>query len=261
LPVGGEIGTEEIDREIWRQRLNMATALSNHEFLFRLFLALVLGGLIGLEREFHGRAAGFRTHILVCLGSTIIMIASMQLYERYARFSSESIIRLDPGRIAAGIVAGIGFLGAGVILRSEQTVRVLTTAACIWFVAGVGIVIGIGLYVLALEASTLALFTLFVLKQVERYIHPDYYKRLSITATRQPGLPPDFVGTKGLLENARAICQRHKVTIQNYEFLENIAQNLTTIVLCVKFKLDDEIEEALVEEFTRMEGVRYVRWK
>jgi len=231
--------------------LNTATALSSHELLFRLFLAVVLGGLIGLEREFHGRAAGFRTHILVCLGSTIIMIASMQIYERYAGLTSESIIRLDPGRIAAGIVAGIGFLGAGVILRSGEAIRGLTTAACIWFVAGVGIVIGIGLYVLALEASALALFTLFVLKQVERYVHPDYYKRLSITATRQPGL----------LENARAICQRHKAVIKDYEILENVAQNLITIALNVKFKRDDEIGKILVEEFTRMEGVRYVRWK
>jgi putative Mg2+ transporter-C (MgtC) family protein len=231
--------------------LNTATALSNHELLFRLFLAVVLGGLIGLEREFHGRAAGFRTHILVCLGSTIIMMASMQIYERYADLTSNNVIRVDPGRIAASIVTGIGFLGAGVILRSGEAVRGLTTAACIWFVAGVGIVIGIGLYVLAFESSALALFTLFVLKQVERYIRPDYYKRLSITAIRQPGL----------LENARAICQRHKITIQNYEFIENIAQNLTTIVLCVKFKSDNEIEEALVEEFARMEGVCHVRWK
>lgn len=241
--------------------MNTATVLSSHELLFRLFLAVALSGLIGLERQFHGRAAGLRTHILVCLGSTIIMIASMQIYERYADFTSNSVIRVDPGRIAASIVTGIGFLGAGVILRSEQTVRGLTTAACIWFVAGVGIVIGIGLYVLAFEASALALFTLFVLKLAERYIHPDYYKRLSITATRQPGLPPDFVGTKGLLENARAICQRHKAVIKDYEILENVAQNLITIALNVKFKRDDEIGRALVEEFTRMEGVRYVRWK
>jgi putative Mg2+ transporter-C (MgtC) family protein len=231
--------------------LNTATALSNYEFLLPLFLAVALGGLIGLEREFHGRAAGLRTHILVCLGSTIIMIASMQLYERYSDLMSDSIIRIDPGRIAAGIVTGIGFLGAGVILQSGNVVRGLTTAACVWLVAGVGIAIGIGFYVLASSATALALFTLFALKLVERYIHPDYYKTLSITVDRK----------SELLENARIICQRHKAVIKSYELLENVAKDLTTIVLDVKFKRDDEIGKALVEEFTRIEDVRHVRWK
>ncbi|MFQ6042587.1 MAG: MgtC/SapB family protein [Candidatus Poribacteria bacterium] len=229
----------------------MATALSNYEFLLRLLLAMALGGLIGLEREFHGRAAGLRTHILVCLGSTIIMIASMQLYERYADLMSDSTVRIDPGRIASGIVAGIGFLGAGVILRSGQSVRGLTTAACIWFVAGLGIAIGIGLYLLAAETTVLALIILFALKQVERYIHPDYYKELSITAERKPGL----------LEKANAICQRHKVVIKSYEIFEDVAQNLTTIAFNVQFKWHDEIGEVLVEEFTRIDGVRNVSWK
>jgi len=231
--------------------LDTATALSSHEFLLRLFLAVVLGGLIGLEREFHGRAAGLRTHILVCLASTTIMIASMQLYEQYADFISESTIRIDPGRIAAGIVTGIGFLGAGIILQSGNIVRGLTTAACVWFVAGVGVAVGIGLYVLAAEATALALFVLFGLKQVERCIHPDYYKTLSVIAIRQ----------SGLLEKSRAICQRHNAVIKDYEILENVARNLTTITLNVKFKRDDEIGEALVGEFICMEGIHHVRWK
>ncbi|HIE30679.1 TPA: MgtC/SapB family protein [Candidatus Poribacteria bacterium] len=229
----------------------MATNLDGYEFLLRLLLAIALGGLIGLEREFHGRAAGLRTHILVCLGSTIIMIASMRLYEQYADLMNDSTVRIDPGRIAAGIVTGIGFLGAGVILQSGNIVRGLTTAASVWFVAGVGIAIGIGLYILASEVTALALFVLFALKPIERYIHPDYYQKLSITAVQQPGL----------LEKARAICRRHKLAIKNYEILENVDKNLTTVVLNVKFKWNDEIGEILVEEFTHIDGVRYVSWK
>jgi putative Mg2+ transporter-C (MgtC) family protein len=229
----------------------MTTALGNYQFLLRLLLALVLGGLIGLEREFHGRAAGFRTHIIVCLGSTLIMIASMQIYERYAALTSERIIRIDPGRIAAGIVTGIGFLGAGVILQSGNVVRGLTTAACVWLVAGLGVAIGLGLYALAAVATALALMVLFALKQVERYVHPDYYKTLSIIATRQPGL----------LEKSREICQSHKAVIKDYEILENVAKNLTTITLNVKIKQDNGLGAALVEEFTRIDGVRHVRWK
>jgi putative Mg2+ transporter-C (MgtC) family protein len=232
--------------------LSTAIALGSYEFLLRLLLAVVLGGLIGLEREFHGRAAGLRTQIIVCLGSTTIMIASMQLYELYANLTSDSsTIRIDPGRIAAGIITGIGFLGAGVILHSDNMVRGLTTAACVWFVAGVGVAIGMGLYVLAVEATVLALLVLFALKQVGRYIQPDYYKKLRITFTRQPGL----------LANLRVICQHQKAVIKDYEILENVAKNLTTIVLRVKFKWDDDMGEALVEEFTRLEGIRYVHWK
>jgi len=229
----------------------MTNALANYEFIIRLFLAVVLAGLIGLEREFHGRAAGLRTHIIVCLGSTIIMIASMQLYESYADFTSNKVVRIDPGRIAAGIVTGIGFLGAGVILQSGNIVRGLTTAACVWFVAGLGIAIGIGLYALAVEVTALALIVLFALKQLERYIHPDYYKTLIVIATQQPGL----------LAKSRVICHRHKTVIKDYEMFENVDKNLTSITLNVKFKRGDEVGETLIEEFIRMEGIRHVRWK
>jgi uncharacterized membrane protein YhiD involved in acid resistance len=99
--------------------------------------------------------------------------------------------------------------------------------------------------------TVLALVILFGLKQVERYIHPDYYKTLCIVATQQPEL----------LEKSRAICQRHNVAIKNYDKLENVARSLTTIVLNVQFKWNEEIGEKLVEEFTHIEGVRNVCWK
>ena len=101
--------------------------------LFKLLLAILLGGAIGLEREFRGRPAGLRTNILVCLGATMIMIGSTSMAEFSQMLSPNFRVSVDPGRIAAGVVTGIGFLGAGAIIRFEDLVRGLTTAGCIWY--------------------------------------------------------------------------------------------------------------------------------
>lgn len=120
--------------------------------LARLLVAVVLGGLIGLERQAHGRPAGLRTHILVCLGAALAMITTQS-------FGAS----VDPGRALAGILTGIGFLGAGVIVKSKEIVRGLTTAACVWFVAALGVVIGQGLYVIAAGSTAIALVILTLL--------------------------------------------------------------------------------------------------
>ena len=130
---------------------------STTEVFLRLLVAAVLGGLIGLEREFHGRPAGLRTHILVSLGAAIIMGSSQIFEESFMLQGADSVFRIDPGRISAGVVTGIGFLGAGAIVRSHDIVRGLTTAACIWFAAAVGIVVGCGLYLPAVIATGLGL--------------------------------------------------------------------------------------------------------
>jgi putative Mg2+ transporter-C (MgtC) family protein len=130
----------------------MSSLLSSSfvNILIRLFLALFLGGLIGLERGFHGRPAGLRTHILVCLGATILMVTPQIVATNFGQSMVSSWAQIDPGRIVAGIVTGIGFLGAGAIIRIGDIIRGLTTAACIWFTAALGIVIGSGHYGLAI---------------------------------------------------------------------------------------------------------------
>lgn len=133
------------------------------QIIIRLILAFLLGGLIGFEREFHGRAAGLRTHILVCLGSTLIMLTSMHLFHLY-----RGIATVDPARIAAGVITGIGFLGAGTIIRFGASVRGLTTAASLWAVAGIGLAIGSGFYLGAYLTAAMVLFTLFFLTRLER---------------------------------------------------------------------------------------------
>lgn len=147
---------------------------------WKLILALVLGGLIGLEREWHGRAAGLRTHVLVCLGSTILLIAAHAASTALERSGSPGALVMDPNRISAGIVTGIGFLGGGAIIRMGDLIRGLTTAACIWFVAALGIVIGNGLFTLAIFSTLSVLLVLVLFDMVEHFIPPVIYRTLTI---------------------------------------------------------------------------------
>src|SRR5512147_847711 len=119
--------------------------LSNYEIILRLALGTLLGGIIGFERQTHGRAAGFRTQLLVCVACVLIMIISEGYYLQTA--TNPQFMRIDPTRIAAGAMTGVGFLGAGVILKMGVTIQGLTTAACIWIVSAIGLAIGAGLYV------------------------------------------------------------------------------------------------------------------
>ncbi len=147
-----------------------------HEFVFQMLLAALLGGIIGLERDIHGRAAGLRTHLLVSLGSATFTILSISISEGMGSpdFSA------DPGRIAAQIVSGIGFLGAGVILKEGTNIRGLTTAASLWSVAAIGMAAGSGYYEIAIVATAVALISLFFLKFSERFYSKDAYRILSV---------------------------------------------------------------------------------
>lgn len=148
--------------------------------LLRLLLASVLGGIIGLEREIHGRPAGFRTHLLVSLGSCLFCITSLEIYRIYGNFSGSVPIGVDPGRIAAQVVTGIGFLGAGAIIRDKASIRGLTTAACLWVAAALGLACGIGLFYLAICVTVVALISLLLLKQVERRLRRDTYLQVKV---------------------------------------------------------------------------------
>ena len=137
--------------------------LTDTQAVLRLVLAVILGGLIGFEREAHGRAAGLRTHMLVCLGSALFMLTSMYIFDMYI----SSTANVDPSRIASNIVTGIGFLGAGAIIRYGASIKGLTTAASIWAVAGVGLAVGTGYYSAALAATALILACLFLFRKIE----------------------------------------------------------------------------------------------
>ncbi len=139
--------------------------LSNIEIILRLFTAAVLGGLIGFERERLSWVAGLRTHMLVCLGSALVMIVSKFGFDDIL---SENLVVLDPSRVAAQVVSGIGFLGAGTILFWKQAIRGLTTAASLWAVAAVGLAVGSGLYLAGILATVFVFLILAGVKPLEK---------------------------------------------------------------------------------------------
>lgn len=151
------------------------------EIVLRLVVALSFGALIGIERSYHGRPAGFRTHALVCLASTALML--VPVYEsQWFRPDNAGIVRaaIDPTRMAQGIMTGIGFLGAGVIMKDGLSVRGLTTAASIWITAGIGILVGIGFFVPAGLAAGLTFGALGGFRWIERRMKTESYAHFSI---------------------------------------------------------------------------------
>ena len=136
------------------------------DLIVRLGAATILGGLIGFERELHGKVAGFRTHSLVSLGSALMMIVSLHIFEVY-----RGVIEVDPARIAAQVVAGIGFLGAGTIIRSRTGVKGLTTAAGLWTASGIGLASGLGYFRAAVIATLITLIVLVVFSWVGRRLN------------------------------------------------------------------------------------------
>ena len=145
------------------------------DLIMRLAIATLLGGILGLEREIHGRPAGLRTHLLVSLGAAAFMMMSPMVASMSQGFLG------DPGRIAAQIVTGIGFLGAGAIVKEGVNIRGLTTAACLWVAAAIGMACGAGLFTEALLISILAIFALVLLPYAEVIFKKHSYRVLEIT--------------------------------------------------------------------------------
>jgi putative Mg2+ transporter-C (MgtC) family protein len=177
------------------QSLQLASStlpsLNWDESLLRLALAAVLGGLIGVERELREREAGLRTHLLVALGSALFTIVGAYGFNAFLN-TGASVVRADPTRIAAQIVTGIGFLGAGAIIRQGLSVRGLTTAATLWVVAAVGLAAGAGYYSVAVITTALVLIALYPLrimayKVISRFQPEDGHLLVSLPAGEPPG--------------------------------------------------------------------------
>lgn len=145
-----------------------------------LLLAVLIGGLIGFERESHGRPAGLRTHILVCVVSTLLISASRHVPDVLFNNAENARIVFDPNRLGAGILTGIGFLGAATVIRSGDIVRGITTGATVWSVAGIGVVLGQGEFALALTATGIMFISLVGLDRVANSIKPVLYRRLIV---------------------------------------------------------------------------------
>lgn len=156
-----------------------------HEYLLilgRVVAALVAGGMVGFERSYHGRPAGFRTHTLVCISSSLLTL--LTAYEWQWLPMTLETVRIDPTRMAQGIMTGIGFLGAGVIIKEGMTVRGLTTAASIWTTAALGILAGAGFYFPLVLGVIFTLGTLSLFRLIEARIPAQYYARYSVRFPR-----------------------------------------------------------------------------
>lgn len=158
------------------------------EIAARLGSALLVGGLIGLERSYHGRPAGFRTHTLVCLTSAALMLVTVYESQWFVAGRLERVV-VDPTRMAQGIMTGIGFVGAGAIMKEGLSVRGLTTAASIWITAAIGILVGIGFYFPATLAALLTLGTLSTFRWIENRMPAQFYAHFMIRFQRNGAMP------------------------------------------------------------------------
>jgi len=213
-----------------------------------LLFALCLGGAVGLEREYHGRPAGLRTHILVCLSSTMLILISRQL-------GSENVggrTVFDPNRMGAGIVTGIGFLGASTVLRSGDFLRGLTTAACIWFVAGLGIVLGDHRYALGTLCTAIVLLVLTLMNRMASVITPTIYRRLIVVARRSELEP--------LVAEVRAILAGEQIAVIDIASGHDNDSGHQELVFFLSLRNLGQAPR-ITERVAGLAGVRQARWK
>jgi len=160
--------------------------------MLNMLTAIVCGGLIGLERTYHGRPAGFRTHTLVCLASSLLMIVTVY-HGLWFSGGAMDTVRIDPTRMAQGVMTGIGFLGAGVIVKEGLSVRGLTTAASIWITAAIGILAGVGFYLVALVGTVVTLAVLSLFRWVESRMPILVYANYSMKFDKNSVMPETVV--------------------------------------------------------------------
>ena len=164
----------------------LAPELALWEGMIRLALAAVLAGLIGIERELREQEAGLRTHMLVCVGATMFMIVGVYGWSDF-QLSNSIGVQVDPSRVASYVVSGIGFLGAGAIIRHGINVRGLTTAASLWVVAAIGVAVGVGMYGFALATTALVILALWPLRAVKNAIEGKRTDAKRLAVTLAPG--------------------------------------------------------------------------
>lgn len=213
--------------------------------IYKLVLALVLGSMVGYERKRKGQTAGVRTFSLISMGSALSMILSIYVAQEYAPTLSG-----DPTRIAASVVSGVGFLGAGAIIQMKGSVRGLTTAAGIWMVSAIGMAVGVGLYWLAFVATLLILFILVQLERIERRVSLGAESRI-ICVTLD-----DIVDD---IEPYRAILKEHKINLVRYFLEYDYTLRHTTLNLAVLVRDGDEDYIALFEQLRTLHSTLSIR--
>lgn len=218
------------------------------ETILRLLLAAVLGGFIGLEREIHGRPAGFRTHLLVSLGSCVFTVTSIWFYTIYGAAGGDGAVSVDPSRVAAQVVTGIGFLGAGAIIREKASIRGLTTAACLWVAAAIGVACGIGLFALSAVVTATAIGSLLVLKKVEGVLTRDTYSAIKVWS----------MDLEGQMAKIEELVGRFNLRMLN----ASVERDLVKQEFFIEFELklvNREIAYRMLDDILTLQGVKRVR--
>lgn len=200
------------------------TELSLHIIILRIFLSTIIGGIIGYERGSNNQAAGFRTHILVCLGATLISLIQEQLKINLLNYTIENplssqVLKTDLGRLGAQVISGIGFLGAGTILREEKTIAGLTTAASVWVTGCIGLGIGWGFYRLTIITGIVVLIVLITLKKIEVI-----YKTIIITYTEDNNIEDD-------IKNTFDFFLHHNIKVKKFKKGKNSKKIIYTLIL------------------------------
>ena len=225
----------------------MAPTLEWWEMGLRLLAAAALGGLIGFEREFNEQPAGFRTHILVTLGAALFTMAGAY---GTAAFVEADVVRFDPTRVAAQVVTGIGFLGAGAILRQGINIRGLTTAASIWVTASIGVAVALGFWVPAFFATALALISLLFLRPIQRVILRSLRQSLyKVVVDLEAG---------GRVAEVGEVLERGGVNLRRMRTVGQ-ADRQRQVILDVEISDDVEMED-VAERLGNVEGVSAVDW-
>ncbi|HOO77699.1 MAG TPA: MgtC/SapB family protein [bacterium] len=200
--------------------------------ILRILAAAVLGGAVGFERELHGRAAGLRTHLLVSTGAAAFTILSTHVAEFGVAWGGGFSRVTDPGRIAAQIVTGIGFLGAGAIIKEGFTVRGLTTAACLWVAAAIGMASGAGFLLIAAAVTAISLGALIGLNYFEKLHHRDIYRDLTVVL-------PNDADVTGLIN----LVKRKQIRILFFDFTRDYLTHTTTAQMSLKLSHRGQAEQ------------------
>jgi putative Mg2+ transporter-C (MgtC) family protein len=229
----------------------MNSSLSFSEMALRLFAATMAGALIGIERESHGRPAGLRTTILTCTASAIAMILSEALFTASATAGGNW--RPDPARLGAGILTGIGFLGGGAILRHDNLISGVTTAASLWFVTVLGLAFGSGLFLPATAGLVIALMTLVVLPTFEKFIPSDWDATVTVT------LELEAMTEQQLEQRLRGIGLKVNRVDLDYDFVSR--RKTITCRLKLKRNAALELSARTIAELRQCPGVLQAKWE
>lgn len=226
--------------------------LTTLESALRLLAAFAAGAVLGLERESRGRPAGLRTTILACLAAAIAMVLSEVLFIQSAGGMTSNAWRPDPARLGAGILTGIGFLGAGTILRNENMVRGVTTAATLWFVTVLGLTFGAGEYLLGLIGTGLAFLALTTLPSLEKWLHKDSYVKFSVTGMADSCDEADIrKRVEGLKIVIKTLAVRHDILEQ---------QKTVEMELRMAESRLHQCRTELLKDFAARPGILVVNW-